>query len=251
MIDFANALKTWRKARRLSQLELAVEANVSARHIAFLETARARPSASMIARLSDVLQMPLTARNQMLTLAGFAARYPKRQWDGAEMAPVKAAVTYMLDAHKPYPALAVDRDWKLIAMNSVAAALFGPIGMVPGASLLDIMQSDLMPQMIENWPEVAHYGALRLRTESAAQGGVQKLEDVAEKLSAVGALKPKQAGPVVPIIFRFGLKKLSLFAVLAQFGTPEDEILDDLKIELYFPYDGETEHVLRELAVSL
>ena len=106
MSQFPETLKTWRKTRRFSQLDLALEADVSARHISFLESGRSRPSADMIARLGDALQMPLSARNQMLTHAGFSAKYRARDWDHAEMQPIRAAVAHMLQAHLPYPAMA-------------------------------------------------------------------------------------------------------------------------------------------------
>lgn len=250
MADFPEALKEWRKTRRFSQLELASEANVSARHIAFLETGRARPSPAMIGRLGDALRIPLAARNQMLALAGFAARYPGRKWDAEEMAPVRAAVGHTLQRHAPYPAIAVDRLWSVIRMNAPAKALFGVLGLAEGGSLLDLMLSEALPQLIENWPEVAHHAAQRLRTESAAQGGVPQLERAADKLASTPAPGKPNIGPVVPTVYRTGATRLSLFAIIAQFGTPEDLMLDDLKIELFFPADAETEKVLREMAAD-
>lgn len=248
MTDFPDALKGWRRTRRFSQLELAAEADVSARHIAFLETGRARPSPAMIGRLGDALQIPLAARNQMLTLAGFATRYPARQWDTGEMAPIRAALEHTLERHAPYPGVAIDRMWTVIRLNRPAQVLFGQLGMVEGSSLLDLMASDELPPLIENWPEVAHHAAHRLRTESAAQGGVAKLDRLAEKLAAVPGVSGKPIGPVTPTIYRTGTMRLSLFAIIAQFGTPEDLALDDLKIELFFPADSETEQALRAMS---
>ena len=248
MSTFPDLLKTWRKARRFSQLELALEADVSARHISFLETGRAQPSREMIARLGEALQAPMAARNQMLLQAGFAARYPAREWDAAEMAPIRAAVDHMMAAHAPYPALAVDRLWTVIQMNAPAAMLFGTMGVAPGDSLLDLMLSDHLPGMIENWPTVAHHTARRLRTESAAQGGVEALDHVADALAQTTPPDTGGDQPVVPAIYRAGPLRLSLFATIAQFGTPEDVLLDDLKIEMYFPADEETAAALRAMA---
>jgi transcriptional regulator with XRE-family HTH domain len=247
MTDFPDALKVWRRTRRFSQLELAAEANVSARHIAFLETGRARPSPAMIGRLGEALQIPLAARNQMLTLAGFATRYPARQWDASEMAPIRAALEHTLEQHAPYPGIAIDRMWTVVRLNRPAKFLFGQLGMVEGSSLLDLMASDELPPLIENWPDVAHHAAQRLRTESAAQGGVTNLDRLAEKLAAVPGGSGKPIGPVTPTIYRTGTMRLSLFAIIAQFGTPEDLALDDLKIELFFPADPETEQTLRAM----
>ncbi|MEM8655744.1 MAG: helix-turn-helix transcriptional regulator [Pseudomonadota bacterium] len=248
MTDFSGTLRTWRKARRFSQLDLAGEADVSARHISFLESGRAQPSRDMIARLSDALTLPLDARNQMLTHAGFAARYPSRAWDTADMAPIRAAVDHMLTTHAPYPALAVDRIWTILDMNGPAAALFRGLGVAPGGSMLDLMMSDALPSMIENWPDVAHHACQRLRTESAAQGGVPALDRVADHLGAVAGRRHAPTGPVIPTILRLGDMRLSIFVTIAQFGTPEDVALDDLKVELYFPADPETDRILRDMA---
>lgn len=247
MTQFPEALKDWRSRRRFSQLELAVQADVSARHIAFLETGRARPSAAMIGRLADALQIPMHERNQLLTLAGFAARYPGRQWNDAVMAPVRRAVERTLKQHAPYPAIAVDRFWTVMQMNGPAKMLFGEVGLAEGGSLLDLMMSDRLPPMIENWPDVAHHAAQRLRIESASQGGVPELDRAAEKLSAVPGGAIARTGPVVPTIYRSGAMKLSLFAIIAQFGTPEDLLLEDLKIELFFPADDASDEALRSV----
>jgi transcriptional regulator with XRE-family HTH domain len=251
MTDFAQSLKTWRRARRFSQLELAGEADVSARHISFLETGRSRPSPEMIGRLGDALHLPLAARNQLMTQAGFAARYPGRAWDTDDMAPVRAAVRHMLASHAPYPGIAIDRVWTILEMNAPAQKLFGVLGVAEGASLLDMMVSPALPPLIENWAEVAHHVAQRLRVESAAQGGVSGLDQVAAFLSNVpfdnirDRLKP--LSPVVPTILNIGSARLSLFATIAQFGTPDDLSLDDLKVELYFPTDAESERTLKAL----
>ncbi|MBY5931631.1 helix-turn-helix transcriptional regulator [Tateyamaria omphalii] len=248
MTDFPGTLRTWRKARRFSQLDLAGEADVSARHISFLESGRAQPSREMIGRLSDALALPLDARNHMLTHAGFAARYPARAWDSADMAPVRAAVGHMLRAHAPYPALALDKVWTVIDLNAPASHLFGMLGVGQGDSLLDLMTSDHLPEVVENWPEVAHHACQRLRTESAAQGGIAVLDKVADHLGRVPGRKTHTTGPVIPTVLLSGDLRLSIFATIAQFGTPEDVALDDLKVELYFPSDDETDKALRALA---
>ncbi len=248
MTPFSRSLKTWRQARRFSQLDLALEAEVSARHISFLETGRARPSPAMIRRLGDALRLPLGARNQMLNTAGFAARYPARDWDVAEMAPIRKAVEHMLDRHAPYPALAVDHLWTVLRFNGPARALYGALGVVEGDSLLDLLTSAHLPPLIENWPAVAHHAAQRLRTESAAQGGIAALDRAADHLAAVPSRDPATASPVMPTILNTGALRLSMFATIAQFGTPEDVTLDALKIELYFPADAATDKAFRAMA---
>lgn len=248
MNAFPETLKTWRKTRRLSQLDLALEADVSSRHISFLETGRARPSRDMIGRLSDVMQLPLAARNEMLTHAGFAAQYSARDWDDADMAPVRKAIDHMLDRHAPYPALALDQLWVLQKMNRPARTLFAGLNVTEGDSLLDLMMSDRLPPLIENWPDVAHHAAQRLRTESVAQGGIAALDRVAAHLVQVPGRSYTALAPVVPTIYRLGEARLSLFATIAQFGTPEDLALNELKIELYFPADEASRIILENLA---
>ena len=245
MTSFPQSLKTWRQARRFSQLDLALEAEVSARHISFLETGRARPSRNMIGRLGDALQLPLDARNQMLNHAGFAPRYPGRAWSHADMAPIREAVGYMLDRHAPYPAMAIDRVWRIQRMNRPAATLFGLFGAGEGDSLLALLTSDNLPSLVENWPDVAYHATQRLRTESVAQGGVPELDAAIEKLAQVPPPQTVSASPVVPTILKTPDLRIAMFSTIAQFGTPEDVLLEDLRIELYFPADRESKNLLQ------
>lgn len=250
MNQFPETLKTCRAARRLSQLDLALEADVSARHISFLETGRSQPSREMIGRLGEALQLPLATRNLMLVNAGFAPQYRKRDWDAAEMSPIRTALEHTLTNHHPFPAIAVDRLWNIVRANDMALRLFGLLGISEGSSLLDLVLSDVIPQLIENWPEVAHHSAQRLRMESANQGGIEELERAAETLSKVCKNPVQSQSPVIPTVYRFGDQRLALFSTIAQFGTPVDLALDDLKIELFFPADESTGHALVEIAKS-
>ena len=240
MTEFAESLKSWRKLRRYSQLDLASEAAVSGRHLAFLETGRARPSRGMVLRLSDALQLPLDARNQLLTRAGFAAKYGDHSWTDAEMAPIRLAVERTLKNHMPYPGLAVDRLWRIVQTNRTAEVLYGQFGIGVGDSLVDLMMSDVPPNLVENWPEVAQAVAARLRVESLSQGGVPEFDRASAHLAQFDAQSGRAKNPVIPTIISVGDLRLSMFATIAQMGTPEDVMLDDLKIELYFPMDNET-----------
>ena len=237
----------WRKARRYSQLDLANEAEVSSRHLSFLETGRANPSPEMISKLGDALSLPLAARNQMLTQAGFAARYPQRNWEAEEMGPVRAAVTHLLDQHHPYPAIAIDRHWTILQMNPSATQLFSLMGAGVGSSMIDTLLDPQVQANIENWPEVAHHVLHRLRTESASRGGDPALSEAIETLAETPAPQQPCLMPVVPTVFRQGDLRLSLFTTIAQFGTPEDLALDDLKIELFFPSDDATATLLKAM----
>lgn len=241
MTHYSDLLKQWRKQRRMSQLGLAVEAGVSARHISFLETGRSRPSPDMIVHLSEVLNVPVDARNQMMRATGFMPRYSATPLDDAAMAPIREAVSWTLDRHAPYPGLALDRLWRVIQLNAPAAKLFALLGVSKGESLLDLVTNPMMPDLVENWPEVAHHTMLRLRAESAAAGGIPALETAIQSLSKhAQTLSDTSTGPTVPTVYRFGDQRLSLFGTIAQFSSVNDETLDDLRLELFFPADLES-----------
>ena len=241
MTGYATLLKEWRSHRRVSQLDLALQANVSARHISFLETGRSRPSPGMIVQLSEVLEVPVDARNQMLRAAGFAPRYAATPLDDAKMAPITQAISRMLERHAPYPGLVLDRLWRVIMLNGPASVLFAPFGLREGSNLLDLATDPIMAQIVENWADVAYHTMQRLRAESAAAGGIAELEEAIAKLAPFAHLseKPEDA-PTIPTIYRFGDMRLSLFGTIAQFSTVNDETLADLKVELFYPSEAES-----------
>ena len=218
---------------------------MSSKHLSFLETGRAKPSRDMVDRLSEALRLPLNARNQMLCFAGFAARYVPRDWDDAAMEPVRRAVAWQLERHLPFPGLAVDRLWVIRQANRAATRLFGAFGVGPGDSLLELMQSSVLPEVIENWPEVAHQALVRLRTETAVYGPHPAVAKAQSYLSGFARSQRPGATPVIPTIVRYEGARLSMFATLSHFSTPDDLLLDDLKVELYFPMDEATADVFR------
>ena len=249
MTTYPDLLKEWRKCRRLSQLDLAVEANVSARHISFLETGRSRPSPDMIVHLAEVMNIPVEARNHMMRAVGFAPRYRATPLDDAAMAPIREAVDWTLERHAPYPGFALDRLWRIVKMNDPAARLFAPFQLSQGQSLLDLITNPIMADVVENWPQVAHYTALRLRAESAAAGGIPELDAAIEHLAPHFKAETEMIlSPSIPTVYRLGDQRLSLFGTLAQFSTVADETLDDLKIELFFPADTESATLLKSLS---
>lgn len=191
--------------------------------------------------------MPLHARNDMLTAAGFAAHFPSMTWSTAEMAPIRYAVDRMLANHLPFPGFAIDRLWTVQLANSSALKLFAPFGLRPGASFLDIMMSEMLPTLVENWNEVSWNAAKRLSTESAAVGGVPEFDEAIRYLQSVPPPSSETHSPVSPTILRIGETRLSLFATIAELGTPTAAGLDDLRIELFFPFDDESERALSEL----
>ncbi len=139
MHDFPTALRHWRRARRLSQLELASDAAVSPRHLAFFDTGRSRPSRQMVLRLAEVLGLPRGEQNGSLTTAGFAPPFPVLPLAVEEMAQVRATMSWMIERHAPYPALILDRLWRIVALNNPAKRLFGSMGFAEGTSLLEAM----------------------------------------------------------------------------------------------------------------
>jgi transcriptional regulator with XRE-family HTH domain len=244
-VAFGSALKEWRGKRRMSQIDLGLTANVSARHVAFLETGRSRPSRSMVLQLAEALNVPRPARNVMLNAAGFAAAYRARTLDEDAMRDVRAAVDWTISRHEPYPAIVLDRHWGLVAVNAMAAKMTAMIGLSVGDSLLAAMaDQDKLPAVIDNWPEVGRHMLQRLRTESAYFGGDPVLDAAAKQLASEPEVSNfHHEGPLpatVPTRYRMAGKILSFISTIAQFGTAEDIALADLKIELMFPADEET-----------
>ena len=247
--SFGAVLKDWRSQQRMSQLDLGLTANVSARHISFLETGRSRPSRAMVMNLCESLEMPREARNALLNAAGFSAAYHRRDLDDADMEHVRAAVDWMLERHDPYPALALDRHWIIVKANRSAGQLIGASGLAAGDSLLDAMiDPQRMASLFDNWREVAQHMMVRLRTESAHLGGDPVLDAAARKLAgAIDMSASPNSGvlpAVIPARYRANGMVLSFFSTLAQFGTAEDIALSELKIEMMFPADDTTRDLL-------
>ncbi|MEM6438593.1 MAG: helix-turn-helix domain-containing protein [Pseudomonadota bacterium] len=251
-MDFGSELRSWRARRRVSQLDLGLGAHVSARHISFLETGRARPSRDMVLRLAAELSVPPSACNRLLTAAGHAPAFAERALEAPEMAPVRAVVDWMLDRHAPYPAFALDRAWRLVRLNGPAERLFGAVGLGPGDGLAQALAAHQgVRGALENFEEVAAHALARLRTENAHLGGDAELEAAIAALSEAApassdgaALRPA----FVPARWRLGEATLSLLSTLAQFGAAEDVALADLKIELMFPADDPSRQLLEAMA---
>jgi transcriptional regulator with XRE-family HTH domain len=249
---FGTLLRSWRDRRHMSQLDLGLTANVSARHISFLETGRSKPSRPMVLMLGNVLDVPRASRNALLHAAGFAPAYESRDWRADDMASVRDAVDWVMQRHDPYPAFVLDRHWVLIKTNRSAGAMLSSFDVGEGSSFLDLMTDiELTKALFVNWDEVMHHMVARLRTESLHLGGDAVLDTAVEKLSA--ALGTPASAPtgtlaaVIPARYRAGDMTLSLFSTIAQFGTAEDIALADLKIEMLFPADETTRRVLVDM----
>lgn len=247
-LTFGALLKDWRTHRRISQLDLGLAARVSARHISFLETGRSRPSRSMVLQLSETLAVPRAERNALLNAAGFSPAYRSRALDKEDMAQIRAAMEWTLQRHAPFPAIALDRHWIVVAANRPAASLIGGFGLSLGDSLLDALtDSEIVQAAFDNWPEVARYMAARLRTESAHLGGDPVLDSAARALADQGQSPLPSTTGVLPAVVAARIRAngivLSMFSTIAHFGTAEDIALADLKIELMFPADDATRDI--------
>ena len=244
--EFGAILKDWRKTRRFSQLDLSLEAELSARHLSFLESGRANPSREMVLRLSQALQLPRPVTNQALHAAGFAPVYPSLSDDAPELAPVQQAIATMLDHHDPFPGYALDRHWNIVGHNQGAQMIVAQASADRPPNLIDILIESASLDLVENWDEVALLSLSRLRTEILELGGDEQLSVLAARLAAherlgkvdMGSINLNQA--VIPTIFRLGEIRLSLFSVIAQFGSVLDIRAGETRIELMFPMDDET-----------
>lgn len=236
----------------MSQLQLAVEAEVSSRHISFLESGRAGPSREMVLHLSEILEVPHANRNDLLHAAGFAPQYARSALSDAHMNTVSAAMEMLLAQHNPYPAVILDKLWHLVDLNDTAAQLFAAAGLARGDSLLDwTADTSAARQVIANWAEVGYHTLIRLRNESRAQGGVAALDEAAARLASdadIQAFRPEPSlSPILKTIYRAGSMEIALFSTYATFGGAEDLAISDLKIELMFPATPEAEAILRAL----
>jgi transcriptional regulator with XRE-family HTH domain len=253
-------LRIWRRRRQLSQLNFAVAAQISQRHLSFLESGRAAPSREMLLHLAERLEVPLRERNAMLLAAGFAPVFAERTLDHPSMAAVKSAVERVLRAHEPYPALAVDRHWNLMAANAAVAPLLALITEPKLAQPpVNILKLSLHPKglapRIANFPEWRAHLLDRLRHQASVTSD-PVLTELLEELSAypVGRERPMQGsqdredtGVFVPLQLITKVGVLSFLSTTTLFGTARDITLSELGLEAFFPADAETAELVRQL----
>lgn len=254
-------LREWRQRRRLSQLELALEAQISTRHLSFIETGRARPSRELVLHLADLLGLPLRERNRWLLSAGFAPAFAETSLDNPALLAAREAVQRVIELHAPFPAVAVDRHWNLQLANDSARALLGGVAaelLAPQANVLRISlhPSGLAPQII-NLKQWRHHLLARLRRQ-VNESGDPGLAALLSELAAYPPLPheaerhdtPESLVPDVLMLFRLRspLGELSLFSTITVFGTPADVTLSELALECFYPADEATAARLRALA---
>jgi len=244
-------LRDWRHRRRLSQLDLALEAGVSTRHLSFIETGRARPSADMVLHLAERLEVPLRERNALLLAAGHAPVFGQHELDSPELEPVRAALDAVLGAHEPFPALAVDRHWGMVASNRAVAPLVAgadPALLAPPVNVLRLsLHPDGLAPRIVNLSEWRGHLLGRLAREVAATGD-PALAALHDELAALPGPLPKPAPPpalAVPLRLRAGEAELVLLSTVTTFGTATDVTLAELSVEAFLPGDEATARALR------
>jgi transcriptional regulator with XRE-family HTH domain len=257
-VPLGTLLRDWRQRRRLSQLDLALEAGVSARHLSFLETGRAKPSREMVLHLSDQLDVPLRDRNQLLLAAGFAPVFVERPIDDPEMAPVREALDRVLTGHEPYPAVVVDRWWNLAAANRSIAVFTAGVPaelMEPPVNVLRVsLHPDGMASRILNYGEWRAHLLDRLGREAVVTGD-PALAALHEELAGYpggeepGHVPDLEAGQIaVPLRLRVGDSELSFVSTATTFGTAVDVTVSELSIESFFPADEKTASFIRSWA---
>jgi transcriptional regulator with XRE-family HTH domain len=253
-------LREWRQRRRLSQLDLALAAEISTKHLSFLETGRAQPSREMVLRLAQELDVPLRDRNVLLVAAGYAPVFAQRALDDPALQAARTAVDLVLKGHEPYPALAVDRHWHLVAHNAGIARLIASASPQLLRPPVNVLRLSLHPEglapRIENLPEWrAHLLArLRQQIDATADAGLTTLLEELAAYPAPGSAKAARmnvtqdyAGVVVPLRFATEAGTLSLFSTTTIFGTPVEVTLAELAIESFFPADAATAALLQKL----
>lgn len=251
-------LRDWRTRRRRSQMDLALDVGVSTRHLSFIETGRARPSPGVLLALAEQLQVPLRERNRLLLAAGYAPRYAERPLDSEAMAPVRASLQRLLDAHDPYPGVALDRHWNVVLANRAAQALVALLPPALQGPPLNLMRASLHPEGFAahtaNFDDWGRYlvDALQRGATQTGDPGLLALEAEVRAYPNVAALPapdepavPAAPPLLVPCVMRLPQGQLSMFTTLTTFGTPRDITLEELCIELFYPADAASQALLR------
>jgi transcriptional regulator with XRE-family HTH domain len=246
-------LRQWRERRRISQLDLSIEADISSRHLSFVETGRSQPSRDMVLRLADTLDVPLRERNHLLLAAGYAPVYGEAALDAPQMAAVRQAIRLVLKAHEPFPAVVVDRGWNLVDANATIDLLTAgaaPQLLEPPVNVLRLSLSpDGLAPRIVNLAEWRAHLLARLRREIAVSAD-ERLIELLDELRQYPGDKPDVEPPgsgdvVVPLRIRTDLGELRFLSTVATFGTPLDVTVAELSIESFFPANPETADALR------
>jgi transcriptional regulator with XRE-family HTH domain len=260
---FGLLLRRWRKARGISQLNLALDAGLSARHLSFIETGRARPGRDMVLRLGEALGLPLRERNELLIGAGLAAVFPASSLHGVPLAQARKALAFMLRQQEPYPALVVNRAWDMLMANEAAQRVLALLGLnlpksattEPPNLLRALLHPDRLRRHVVNWEVVALSMIASMRRELVAYPDAAIGRLLAEVMEYPGIPRewPAEDGntaipPLLPLTLEKDGTRMSWFTIITTFGTPQDITLQDLRVETFFPADEATDAVCWRLA---
>jgi transcriptional regulator with XRE-family HTH domain len=253
--QIGSLLREWRERRRMSQLDLALSAGVSARHVSFVETGRSRPSAEMVMQLAETLDVPLRDRNSLLLAAGYAPAYAQRDLADPEMGPVREAIDRVLRGHEPFPALVVDHHWGMVAANKPVSFLVAGVAEWLLEPPVNVLRLSLHPEGLA--PRIANLAEWRAHLldrlgRQAVVSGDPALFALHEELAAYPGGGPGHAdldaGEIaVPLRIRAGDSELSFISTATTFGTAVDVTLSELSIESFFPADETTAAAIRSL----
>jgi transcriptional regulator with XRE-family HTH domain len=250
-VKFAQVLRERRASRRLSQLELALRAGTTQRHLSFIESGRSTPGREMVIRLAESLELPLRERNEFLLAAGFAPAYPQTPLEAAALAPVMDALDHILAAHVPYPAIVVDRHGDLVAANAAQHVLFdgcaAELLVAPVNAYRVALHPDGMAPRIANFPEWARHVLEGIRAELRRSPGSQlaALHDELSQYVPAARLQPGHLGFAVPLELRSSAGELRLITTITSFATAVDVTVSELKLEAFLPADAGTAAVLQ------
>ncbi|UMB68530.1 helix-turn-helix domain-containing protein [Mycobacterium paraterrae] len=246
-------LREWRERRRISQLDLSIQAEVSARHLSFVETGRSQPTPDMILRLSEQLDVPLRERNALLLAGGYAPVYPEHSLDEPELTRFRAAMRQILAGHQPYPALVIDRWWDMLDGNAAIAVLIegcDPALLTPPINAMRVsLHPDGMAPRIVNLPEWRAHALERLHRQVRATRDPRLAELLDEVTAYPGgaAGRPEPTDVAVPLRLRHNGKELAFFSIIAVVGAPLDVTVAEVAIESFYPADAETAEALHSM----
>lgn len=247
---FGRMMRDWRAARRFSQLELALRADVSARHLSYVETGKAQPSRDLVEQLAEALEMPLRHRNSLLLAAGYAPQYRESELAAPDMALIRRAIDVTLERHEPFPAFTINRYWDLLQANPGMVRLLDAVR--PGGPGHDnivrqVFDPEAMRPFIENWDEVAGDLMRHLHHEAAQNPADQRIRGLLDEALAWSDGPPRwrraEAAPPLPVmttVFRAGERRLTFFSTVTRFEGASDATVEDLRIETMHPVDAET-----------
>ena len=257
-VHIGDHLREWRQRRHLSQLHLAGDAEISARHLSFVETGRAAPSRDMVLKLAERLDVPLRERNVLLVAAGFAPAFPQRSLDDPALKSARAAIDLVLKAHEPNPALAVDRHWNLVSANRMVMPLLEGIPQRLLGQPFNVLRLSFHPEALAartvNLAEWCGHLLERLhrQCETTADPELIKLYHDLKAFPVPARSAPLSADTVaIPFKMRLGGEVLSFFSTTMIFGTPVDITLSELAVETFFPADDLTAERMRSMAANL